>query len=302
MSDEAGTPAGAAEGAVAPPPYVIDRPDRLRLPFVFNSPHSGSYYPPAFLAASSLDRQAIRRSEDLLVDRLFACAVALGAPLLRAVYPRAYVDVNREPYELDPTMFAGCLPPFANSRSLRVAGGLGTIPRLVGETASIYKAPLAVEEALARIDGIYRPYHAALRQLLADAHRSFGRAVLVDCHSMPSNLRGGYGRSRPDFVLGDRFGTSCAAEIVDRAAAALRDLGYTVSRNKPYAGGFITEHYGRPERGLHALQIEVSRGLYMDETRLEPHAGFARLQRDIEQLVRVLVGSGWRQDLPDAAE
>jgi N-formylglutamate amidohydrolase len=186
-------------------------------------------------------------------------------------------------------MFAGRLPTFANIRSLRVAGGLGTIPRVVSDTANIYKGPLSVEEALERIDRIYRPYHDTLRRLLAQTHVAFGLAVLIDCHSMPSNIRGGPSRIRPDFVLGDRFGASCMPELTDCAAATLTHLGYTVCRNKPYAGGFITEHYGRPARGLHALQIELNRGLYMDEQRLEPHAGFERLSADLAVLAESLL-------------
>jgi N-formylglutamate amidohydrolase len=186
-------------------------------------------------------------------------------------------------------MFAGRLPSFANVRSLRVAGGLGTIPRVVSDTANIYRGPLPVDEALLRIERIYRPYHDTLRRLLAQTHVAFGMAVLVDCHSMPSNIRGGGGRLRPDFVLGDRFGTSCMPELMEHASSTLQRLGYTVCRNKPYAGGFITEHYGRPTRGLHALQIEINRGLYMDEVALESHRGFERLSRDLGSLAESLL-------------
>jgi N-formylglutamate amidohydrolase len=273
----------------APPACEILAPDEQTVPFVFNSPHSGRYYPAEFLAATCLDTNDIRRSEDLYVDSLFSFVVRLGAPLMSAVYPRAYLDVNREPYELDPKMFVGRLPSFANVRSLRVAGGLGTIPRVVSHTSSIYNGPLPVEEGLARIERIYRPYHDTLRGLLAQTHVAFGVAVLIDCHSMPSNIRGATSRSRPDFVLGDRFGTSCMPELTDRAAAILQALGYTVCRNKPYAGGFITEHYGRPARGLHALQIEINRGLYMDETHLAPHDGFARLSSDLAKMAEALL-------------
>jgi N-formylglutamate amidohydrolase len=278
----------AADGTM-PPACEIDLPVEQTVPFVFNSPHSGRYYPRDFLDATCLDKSEIRRSEDLLVDRLFAPIVALGAPLMSAVYPRAYLDVNREPYELDPKMFAGRLPTYANVRSLRVAGGLGTIPRVVSDSANIYKGPLPVAEGLARIERIYRPYHDTLRRLLAQTHVAFGLAILIDCHSMPSNIRGGPTRVRPDFVLGDRFGASCMPQLTECAAAALQRLGYTVCRNKPYAGGFITEHYGRPARGLHALQIEVNRGLYMDEYRLEPHRGFERLSADLVTLAESLL-------------
>jgi N-formylglutamate amidohydrolase len=285
-----------------PPPFEIVRPPRQSVPLVFNSPHSGHFYPGSFLALSRLDRRAIRRSEDVLVDVLFSGVTALGAPLMRALYPRAYLDVNREPYELDPKMFVGQLPAFANVRSVRVAGGLGTIPRLVSDTEDIYGAPLAVEEALERINRVYRPYHDALRRLLAETHVLFGCAILVDCHSMPSSLRGLSGRNRPDFVLGDRFGASCMPEVMEAAAAALRQLGYNVCRNKPYAGGFITEHYGRPSQGLHALQVEINRALYMDEERLEPHAGFARLQRDLMRFAEAMTRLGGGEAVREAAE
>ncbi len=278
-----------AAGDTRPPAGEVHLPAEQTVPFVFNSPHSGRYYPQDFLEATSLNKSEIRRSEDLLVDRLFAPVVELGAPLMGAVYPRAYLDVNREPYELDPKMFAGRLPSYANVRSLRVAGGLGTIPRVVSDAANIYRRPLTVEEGLSRIERIYRPYHDTLRNLLAQTHVHFGIAILIDCHSMPSNIRGGPTRIRPDFVLGDRFGASCMPELTDWTAATLQRLGYTVCRNKPYAGGFITEHYGRPSRSLHALQIEVNRGLYMDEHRLEPHRGFERLSADLAMLAESLI-------------
>jgi N-formylglutamate amidohydrolase len=292
------------EMTTPPPPFEILAPDRQTAPFVLSSPHSGRYYPPSFLDASRLDRRAIRSSEDLMVDALFADAVDLGAPLMRATYPRAYLDVNREPFELDPKMFIGRLPPFANIRSLRVAGGLGTIPRIVCDAQDIYHGPIPVEAALERIEAVYKPYHDQLRKLLARTHVAFGQAILIDCHSMPSSLRTGHSRLRPDFVLGDRFGTSCSGELTDAAALCLRDLGYTVCRNKPYAGGFITEHYGRPSRGLHALQIEINRALYMDEESLELHDGFERLRSDISCLIRELIRSSGITPLaaPIAAE
>lgn len=270
-------------------PFRVERPCAQHEPFVFNSPHSGSHYPRDFVRASRLDARAIRRSEDVLVDDLFAGVVARGAPLMRAVYPRAYVDVNREPYELDPKLFAEALPPFANARSVRVAGGLGTVPRVVADAQEIYRAPIRLRDAMHRIDTVYRPYHDMLRGLLARTYSQFGVAVLVDCHSMPSAFGGRGSSARPDFVLGDRYGTSCAPAVVDVAHQALRDMGYAVSRNKPYAGGFITEHYGRPERGLHSLQVEVNRALYMNERTLEPHSGFARLRDDVMKLVEALM-------------
>jgi N-formylglutamate amidohydrolase len=270
------------------PPFEVVLPAEHRLPLVLNSGHSGSCYPSCFLAASRLDKNAIRRSEDSYVDELIAGAAALGAPLLKANFPRAWLDVNREPYELDPKMFSGSLPTYANVRSVRVAGGLGTIARIVSESEEIYAAPLPVEEALARIDAVYKPYHRALRQLVIETRAAFGLAVLVDCHSMPSSVRGVHGRFRPDIVLGDRYGTSCSSQLTDLAARILTCLGYSVSRNKPYAGGFITEHYGQPGRGLHAVQVEINRRLYMDERSLARTAGFDRLRSDLAHLASEL--------------
>lgn len=286
------------------PPFEILAPDHQSAPFVFSSPHSGRFYPQSFLDASRLDPRAIRSSEDMMVDALFADAIDLGAPLIRAVYPRAFLDVNREPFELDPKMFTGRVPPFANIRSLRVAGGLGTIPRIVCDAQDIYRDPMPIETALDRIDSVYKPYHDALRQLLAQTHVGFGKACLIDCHSMPSAMRAGHGRLRPDIVLGDRFGISCAGELTEAAAQCLRDMGYTVCRNKPYAGGFITEHYGRPSRGLHALQIEINRALYMDEQNLELHDGFERLRSDMSCLIETLIRASGTTPLaaPIAAE
>ncbi len=272
-----------------PPLFEVVAPARQQLlPVVFNSPHSGHSYPASFLAASRLDERAIRRSEDSFVDELFAPVVEIGAPLLKANFPRAWLDVNREPYELDPKMFHGSLPTYANVRSIRVAGGLGTIARIVSETEEIYAEPLHVEEGLARIDTVYKPYHHRLRELMVSTHGLFGFAVLIDCHSMPSVVRSNTGRGRPDIVLGDRYGTSCAGELTDAVGQSLTRLGYSVSRNKPYAGGFITEHYGQPTRGLHAMQIEVNRCLYMDERTLQKSPGFPRLLADLTRLVQDL--------------
>lgn len=258
------------------PPFLTAEPPARKIPFVFSSPHSGRRYPADFLAASRLDETAIRRSEDTFVDELFAAAAARGAPLLRADFPRAWLDVNREPYELDPTMFAGELPSYANVLSNRVAGGLGTVAKIVGDHEEIYAAPLSVDEVLDRITRVYMPYHATLRKLMADTHQTFGLAILIDCHSMPSSPRG-TAKPRPDFAIGDRHGTSCARYLTDTACSFLTTRGFEVGRNKPYAGGFITEHYGRPAQGLHALQIEVNRGLYMDEQTFAKSDRFAAI-------------------------
>ena len=270
-------------------PFELRQPSDQRIPFVFNSPHSGRTYPAAFLKQSQLDRQTIRRSEDCFVDQLFASAVPLGAPLMLAHFPRAYLDVNREPFELDAKMFVDPLPSYANSTSARVAGGLGTVPRLVGEGQEIYAQKFPIAEALDRINTIYKPYHARLSGILAATRERFGYGVLIDCHSMPTGIRFPESGMRPDFIIGDRFGTSCAPELANSAIQLLRDMGYLVAHNKPYAGGYITEHYGNPLKRRHALQIEVNRGLYLNEQTYEKRAGFERLQRDIAQFLADLV-------------
>jgi N-formylglutamate amidohydrolase len=266
------------------PPYEVLEPAGYVGPVLFNSPHSGSTYPRDFLAASRLDMATLRRSEDSFVDELVAGVVERGFPLMHAHFPRCFVDVNREPYELDPRMFEGRLPSFANTRSMRVAGGLGTVARVVGDAQEIYDQRIPVDDALRRIESLYKPYHRSLRRLFTRLHRDFGAAVLVDCHSMPSTAGHKDERPRPEFVLGDRYGTSCVAVVSETVEQTLRSLGYSVSRNKPYAGGFITEHYGNPAAGLHAIQLEINRALYMDERRYERSSHFARLAADLETL------------------
>jgi N-formylglutamate deformylase len=270
------------------PPFEVMEPAPLKAPVVFNSPHSGCVYPREFLSRARIDVPTLRRSEDSFVDELVAGVVERGFPLMRAHFPRCFVDVNREPYELDPRMFDGRLPSFANTRSMRVAGGLGTIARVVGDAQEIYDQRIPVDDALRRIESLYKPYHRALRRLFTKLHRDFGAAVLIDCHSMPSSAGHRDERPRPEFVLGDRYGTSCALPVTETIEKTLRALGYTVSRNKPYAGGFITEHYGNPAAGLHAIQLEVNRALYMDERRHERSAGFAALANDLEVLAERL--------------
>jgi N-formylglutamate deformylase len=266
------------------PPFEVLEPAEWRGPVLLNSPHSGNVYPRAFLATSRLDIATLRRSEDSFVDELALGVVRRGYPLMRAHFPRCYVDVNREPYELDPRMFEGRLPSFANTRSMRVAGGLGTVARVVGDAQEIYGQRIPVDDAIRRIEGLYKPYHRALRRLFTRIHRDFGAAVLIDCHSMPSTAGSKDERPRADVVLGDRYGTSCVPVVAEAIEAALRGMGYTVSRNKPYAGGFITEHYGNPAAGLHALQLELNRALYMDERRYERVASFERVAADLETL------------------
>lgn len=263
-------------------------PAERTVPLVFASPHSGRDYPADFVAASRLDPLGLRRSEDSFVDELFACAPRLGAPLLSALFPRAYCDPNREPYELDPAMFSGQLPHYANTRSPRVAAGLGTIAKVVATGAEIYRAKLPVAEVEHRVSCCYRPYHRRLQALLDDTRTLFGCSILVDCHSMPS--MGGpmdrdVGMSRVDVVLGDCFGAACDPEIAEVVDESFRRRGYRVVRNTPYAGGFTTRHYGQPRKGSHALQIELNRALYMDEAVHAKNSGFGPLSADLEGVV-----------------
>ena len=270
------------------PPFEIIEPAVWRAPIIFNSPHSGSTYPREFLAASRIDEEALRRSEDSFMDEIIADLTDRGFPTVRVNFPRSYVDVNREPYELDPRMFTGRLPSFANTRSMRVAGGLGTIPRVVGDGQEIYFERLDVEDALSRIESLYKPYHRALRRLINKAHQAFGAVILVDCHSMPSVGVTRDEPKRPDVVIGDRYGTSCASLLPDAVEETLIAQGYSVGRNKPYAGGFITEHYGNPASGLHTIQLELNRAIYMDERRRERGPQFRKVADDFITLAEML--------------
>ena len=270
------------------PSFRILNPEGGPSALLFNSPHSGRIYPESFLAASRLDPLSLRRSEDMDVDDLFADVVHVGASFMCVEFPRAFCDVNREPYELDPKMFSERLPLYVNSASLRVASGLGTIPRTVGDGQEIYKGTLPLAEAFDRIELLYKPYHRALARQLTTAHRRHGFALLVDCHSMPSAAVTRSESYRCDIVIGDRFGTSCDADIADQIETSLRASGYQVARNRPYAGGFITEHHGAPGHGIHALQIEVNRALYMDERRMTRLAQFDEVKRDLSLMAHDL--------------
>jgi N-formylglutamate amidohydrolase len=272
---------GASINAELTPPFTLHAPPEQLTPVVFCSPHSGRVYPKAFLEASRLDPHTLRKSEDCYVEELFEPVVDLGAPLIAARFPRAYLDVNREPYELDPELFHGRLPAFANTQSARVVGGLGTIARIVADTEEIYRERLPIGTAFQRIEQLYRPFHSALADLLEATRRQFGMAVLIDCHSMPSASTGQPPGGRPHIVLGDRFGASCDAKLTRFMRDLLQRAGFDVQINRPYAGGFITEHYGSPARGVHALQIEINRALYLDEGTLSKSRDFLKLRRTL---------------------
>ncbi len=283
------------------PPFTIARPVVLSAPIVFCSPHSGSVYPNAFVAASQLDTASLRKSEDCYVDELFASAPAYGAALIAARFPRAYLDVNREPYELDPELIEGPLPDYANARTMRVIGGLGTIARVVSEADEIYRERLPLASALMRIDRLYKPFHAALERLLDEVVETFGYCVLVDCHSMPSGEPAAVAKGRADFVIGDRFGSSCDPWLTTHVRNNLSRSGHRVYLNRPYAGGFITEHYGQPFQNRHALQIEIKRGLYMNERSYERAVGFENVRRLVGQLIESLVHESKRHFGPRQA-
>ena len=275
------------------PAFETIAPKRAIAPLVFNSAHSGSDYPKRFLQMSKLDKVSIRLSEDAYVNDLFSRAPHLGAPLLHAHFPRAYLDVNREPYELDQTMFAEKLPSNYNVNSPRVKSGIGTLAKIVAQNKNIYSKKLTLEDAHMRIEGIYRPYHLTLQKLLTKTLEKFGIALLIDCHSMPNLSRPNpfhaKERTAPDIVLGDRHGTTCSKIIVDVIENHFSGNGLKVSRNRPYAGGFITNSYANPAHNIHAIQIEISRHLYMNEATFIKTANYNALKQIIDNLIKSLI-------------
>lgn len=279
---------------IFPPPFRLVRPDGDPGPVIVCSAHSGRYYPDDFRKMSRLDARDLRRSEDCYVDALIAAAPRLGATLMIAHYPRAYVDLNREPYELDPLLFKEPLPDFANRTSERVAAGLGTIARIVANGMTIYDHQLDLAEGLHRIERIHRPWHKKLAALLEEARARHGWSLLVDCHSMPSrdvrtaDLPQKADPWDADFVLGDRYGASADPGITALAESMLKERGFRVNRNLPYAGGYATSHYGDPARGTHALQIEIDRGLYLDEASFEPGRRFDDIRDAVESIIAAL--------------
>ena len=278
--------------------FELHKPAIRSLPLVLASPHSGSEYPADFVAGSRLDPLALRQSEDSFVDELFGAAPVLGAPLLSARFPRAYLDVNREAYELDPAMFSDALPGFVNVRSPRVRIGFGTIARIVANGEEIYTDKLCFADAQRRSERLYHPYHQALRRLVQETEEMFGGYLLVDCHSMPSNS--GHGQDGADIVLGDCYGAACAPRILKEACRFLAERGFKVAINAPYAGGFTTGFYGRPSIHRHALQIEINRALYMDERNYMRKPRFGRLVEDLADLIERL-GRAMQACLPATA-
>jgi N-formylglutamate amidohydrolase len=269
--------------------FFLKRPVRQAGPTIFASPHSGREYPAEFLARVVLDRQAIRSSEDAFVDHLFDAAPGHGAPLLAARAPRAFIDLNRAADELDPALIDGILRAPHNPR---VSSGLGVIPRVVAGGRQIYCGKLGIAEAQHRISHFWHPYHAALASLIDETRAAFGSAVLIDCHSMPHEAIEAHsrpGRPRPDVVLGDRYGVAAGQEVMDRVQAAFEASGLRVVRNAPFAGAYVAQAYGRPSRGVHVVQVEIDRSLYMNEARVEPLPGFAAFREMIGCVVADLI-------------
>lgn len=282
--------------------YDLYRPKARNTSVVFASPHSGRDYRDAFLARTILDEQEVRSSEDAYVDNLFRTAPDFGAPFLTAKAPRAFLDLNRAPEELDPALIEGVR---RISHNPRVASGLGVIPRVVSNGRAIYRGKLTLAEAHGRISNYWRPYHDVLQSLLDESHATFGEAILIDCHSMPHEALenvGPPGSPRPDVVLGDRFGAAAAGSIMEQVESAFATAGLRVARNMPFAGAFITQQYGRPSRQQHAIQIEVDRALYMNERTLEPTSDFAAFQTLLQGVIRDLAAIGCADDARVAAE
>lgn len=274
------------------PAYQLCRPDRRDTSVVFASPHSGRAYLPEFLRAAVLDEHEIRSSEDAFVDDLFASVVGHGAPFLAAAAPRAYVDLNRAPEELDPALIDGIRRAAHNPR---IASGLGVIPRVVSNGRAIYRGKIGLDEVHMRINRYWRPYHDMLQTLLDESHAEFGEAILIDCHSMPHEALDAVSHSnarRPDVVLGDRFGAAAANSVIEQIEAAFAGAGLRVARNTPFAGAYITQHYGRPSRRQHAVQIEIDRALYMDEAKVEPSADYAAFCALLDGVIAEMVSIG----------
>jgi N-formylglutamate amidohydrolase len=273
-------------------PYQLEMPDARTTSVIFASPHSGRAYPASFLQNAILDANEIRSSEDAFVDLLYADAPQYGAPLLTAHAPRAYLDLNRGPEEMDSGLIEGVRRV---SQNPRVASGLGVVPRVVAGGRPIYRGKISLAEAHHRIAGYWRPYHDALQTLIDESHRTFGQAILVDCHSMPHEALDNVtlpGGKRPDIVLGDRFGAAASGAIVEHIEAAFGAAGLTVARNMPFAGAYIVQHYGRPSRRQHAVQIEIDRALYMDEATLEPNANFDPLRAVLTDVIAEIAEIG----------
>lgn len=268
---------------------------------IFASPHSGRDYSWSFMRKTILNEHAIRSSEDAFVDQLFDCAPEFGAAFIQAGAPRAYVDLNRARDELDPALIEGVRRTGHNPR---VASGLGVIPRVVANGRAIYRGKMTRQEAEERITRYWEPYHNRLQTLLDAAHTRHGQTVLIDCHSMPHEAMDGVARAglrRPDVVLGDRFGAAASDDVVDRIESAFSAAGFIVTRNAPFAGAYITQAYGRPAKGQHAVQVEIDRSLYMNEQLIRPNGDFDTVRSALRSVVKEVATIGQGR-IPLAAE
>ncbi|AKS47505.1 N-formylglutamate deformylase [Octadecabacter temperatus] len=284
------------------PSYLLRRPETRATSVVFASPHSGRKYPASFLNKIELNELEVRSSEDAFVDDLFGAAVEYGAPLLLAQSPRSFLDLNRGPDELDPAVIDGVRRVAHNPR---IVSGLGVIPRVVANGRAIYRGKLTLTEAHTRISTVWRPYHDTLQMLMDEAHSTFGEAILIDCHSMPNEALenvGPPGAARPDIVLGDRFGASAASSVVEHVEAAFASAGFRVARNMPFAGAYMCQHYGRPSRRHHAVQVEINRSLYMDEAAIKPNANFKAFKAALDGVIAEVADIGRKDNLRIAAE
>jgi len=266
------------------PPIKVLRPQTWKSGVIFASPHSGSLYPKSLTGRSAVPLNVLRRNEDAFIDQLFAPAQTLGAPLLSAEFPRCFVDVNRAPDDVPSAWSQGDLPGTA-----RADAGLGVVPTKLTETVDIYKKPLNARFVRARLMALYHPYHDALQSLITEASQAFGNVLLIDCHSMPGFAP--MGARRPDIILGDRFGVSCHGETIQRVESYFREKGYSVARNYPYAGGYVTRHYGKPLSGIEAVQIEINRDLYLNPVTLKPKRGYNRLAEALKLIIADIIDS-----------
>ena len=276
--DQNGAGAGERDGEA----FAVLRPQTPGR-FIFASPHSGTVYPAGMGTDPALSEASLRSAEDALVDRLIAPGAHLGATVVLGRLGRAWVDLNRDPTDLDPALIEGAAH---GSVSARTAAGYGVIPRLTGDGRPLYDRRLTLDEARDRIARTHAPYHQAVTDGMEAARARHGEAVLVDWHSMPARATQGAGGARgPDVVLGDRHGSSCAAELTRRLRRAFEALGWRVALNQPYAGGWTTQRWGRPAEGFHAIQIELNRAMYFDEVARSPGPGWSRTEKGVARVI-----------------
>lgn len=281
------------------------------LPVVFDSPHSGAEYPDDFLYACPFAE--LQKAEDTYVDDLFSEASAHGASMLKALFPRSYIDANRAGDDIDPEILEGDWPTELHgpiNPTTRSASGIGLIRRLVRPGLPVYDRRLAASEIMARIENYYRPYHAALKDLLDEAHYNYGQVWHINCHSMPASTAVPHkphslylGSPRGlDIVLGDRNGSTAGREFVHSARAFLEGLGYRIGLNDPFKGAELVKLYSAPTRGRHSLQIEINKALYMDEKTGERSSNFANLKDDLTKFIAFCTEQAKRQQRSLAAD